>query len=76
MRQRLVKFYLWFRRFEVVGGDVPGLLITALHIQCELDCAIGAEIGTGAIPLSGHRSHITDLNQKSVLKKTLVDLYQ
>ena len=74
-------FHLRFRRFEVVGGDVPGLLIAALHVQCELDRAVRAEVGTGAIPLSGHRSHINlpkqvDLDQKSVLKKTQVDLHQ
>ena len=42
---------LRFCRFEVVGGDMPGLLIAALHIQCELNRTVGAEVSTGAIPL-------------------------
>ena len=29
---------------------MPGLLVTALHVQGELDRTVGAEVGTGAIP--------------------------
>ena len=28
---------------------MPGLLVTALHVQGELDRTVGAEVGTGAI---------------------------
>ena len=41
--------HLGLRGLEVVGGDVPGLLVGALHVESELHGTVGAEVGAGAV---------------------------
>ena len=41
--------HLGLRGLEVVSGDVPGLLVGALHVEGELHGAVGAEVGAGAV---------------------------